>query len=719
MTAKRKAAPKKPTSRPARAAGDSLDAIFRPRSVAVVGASRRANQIGNQIVRNLVEGGFTGPVYPVNPSAPVVHSMHCFPKVSAIPGPVDLALLVVPAPLILQAAKDCGAKGVKGLVCITAGFSEIGGEGTKRQADLMKVCEKYGMRLVGPNCMGVLNTQVEMQMNASFAEVQPVRGKAAFLSQSGALGAAILADAKQLGLGISMFASMGNRADVSPPDLLEYWEKDPNTELILMYLEAFGEPQRFVEVARRVSRTKPILVVKSGRSTRGAKAAISHTGSLAASEVAVDALLNQGGVTRVDSMAQLFDLASCVQTGKLPKGKRIAIVTNAGGPAILATDACSAFGLEMANLSKTTTRALERFLSAEASVVNPVDMIASADAAAFDKALGIIQKDPGVDMVLAIFVAPVMIDAAAVATVFAKHGALMDKPLVTCLPGKSKGDEAIETLHEAGVPNYRFPEDAARVMAGLLRVQALRERPDQPAPAMRVKRKVAEVAVAATRKAKRTLMGTDDLASLLKAYGIPVVESRVVHDLDEALAAVKRLGFPLVAKVESETLSHKSDAGGVLLGIRTREELLEAVQTLRDRFQADHPDMRILLQSMRTKGVETFLGVATDPAFGRMIAFGLGGIHVEVLKDVVFRLHPLTPTDAWEMVDGLRADKLLLGARGKPGVDKAQIVEILLRLSRLLTDFPEIEELDLNPFLAGYEGVESCALDMRASLRAR
>ncbi|MDF1838215.1 MAG: CoA-binding protein, partial [Planctomycetota bacterium] len=276
--ASRKATPRKPK---AQSDSTSLDAIFRPRSVAVVGASRRENQIGHQIVRNLVEGGFTGPVYPVNPSAPVVHSMHCFPKVSAIPGPVDMALLVVPAPYVLQAAKDCGKKGVKGLVCITAGFSEIGGEGVERQEALMKVCEQYGMRLVGPNCMGVLNTDACYSMNASFADTPPIQGKAAFLSQSGALGAAILSDARSLGLGISMFASVGNRADVSPPDLLQYWEHDPNTKLILMYLEAFGEPEKFLETARRVSRKKPVLVVKSGRSDRGAQAAISHTGSLA------------------------------------------------------------------------------------------------------------------------------------------------------------------------------------------------------------------------------------------------------------------------------------------------------------------------------------------------------------------------------------------------------------------------------------------------------
>jgi acetyl coenzyme A synthetase (ADP forming)-like protein len=711
VTKKAPRQPKAPTD------ASSLDAIFRPRSVAVVGASRRENQIGNQIVRNLVEGGFTGPVYPVNPSATVVHSMHCFPRVSAIPGPVDMAMLVVPAPFILQAAKDCGEKGVKGLVCITAGFSEIGGEGIKRQEELMKVCDKYGMRLVGPNCMGVLNTDACYSMNASFADTPPIQGKAAFLSQSGALGAAILADARSLGLGISMFASVGNRADISPPDLLQYWEHDPNTKLILMYLEAFGEPEKFLETARRVSRKKPVLVVKSGRSDRGAKAAISHTGSLAASEMAVDALLNQCGVLRVDSMSQLFDLASAVQQDVLPTGPRIAIVTNAGGPAILATDACAAFRLEMANLSKKTTKSLKRFLPPEASVVNPVDMIASADAEAFDKTLALVAKDPNVDMVLAIFVAPIMINAESVARVFAKHAKLMDKPLVTCLPGKSKGDPAIEVLHEANVSNYRFPEDAARVLAGLVRVRKLRNRPDDKAPTFRVQKKKATTVLARAKKAKRSLLTAKELHDLLIAYGIPVVPGKVVNTREEALKAARTLGFPLVAKVEAQDVSHKSDAGGVLLDIRSREELLTAYDTLEDRFAGEHKGMQVLLQSLRAGGIETFFGVATDPLFGRMIAFGLGGIHVEILKDVVFRLHPLTPTDAREMVNGLRAQQLLEGARGKPPVDKDHLIEILLRLSRLLTDHPEITELDLNPYLAGFKASDSCALDMRAVIQ--
>lgn len=709
--------PRSQTQRAQAARLRTIDAIFRPRSIAVIGAGRRRHTIGHEIVRNLVRQGFNGPVYPVNPKASVVHSMHCYDKVTSIPGVVDLALLVVPAELVAAAARNCGEKGVRALVCITAGFSEVGGEGARRQAELLEICAEYEMRLIGPNCMGVLNTAEDVCMNASFANAQPQRGRAAFMSQSGALGAVILNDAQSLGLGVSMFASLGNRADVSPTDLLEYWEADPATQQILMYLEAFGDPVDFMRIARRVSRKKPILVVKSGRSDRGARAAISHTGSLAGSEVAIDSLLEQCGVHRVNSMKQLFALAGAVQTGKLPAGKRVAIVTNAGGPGILATDACIANGLELCDLAAKTRRRLEKFLPPEASTTNPVDLIASANAQSFDKALEIVLTDSKVDMVLAIFVAPIMIDAASVAEVFVERAAKSDKPLLACLPGLPESDAALAVLREARLPNYSFPDDAARVLAGLHRLRELRDRPDGESPTFRVRKKVAREVIAGALAAGRETLDGVEMFRLAKAYGLPVVPSELVDSREEALRAVKRVGFPLVMKVASDTLQHKSDQGGVLLDIRNREELLSAYDELESRFSSKHPDMRLLLQAMRSDGVETFFGVASDPLFGRMLAFGLGGIHVEILKDVVFRLHPLTSASAREMIEAVHGKALFEGARGKPPVDKEELVEILLRLSQMLSDNPEILELDLNPFLAGYRGEGSCILDMRFRLR--
>ncbi|TAH39684.1 MAG: hypothetical protein EYC70_02530 [Planctomycetota bacterium] len=692
----------------------SLDAIFRPRSVAVVGASRRPHQIGHEIVRNLVLGGFTGPVYPVNPGADVVHSMHCYARVGDIPGPVDLAVLVVPAAAVLAAARDCARKGVKGLVVISAGFAEMGGEGQERQHALLRLCRKHGMRLVGPNCMGVLNTAPEVRMNATFAAATPTAGGAAMLSQSGALGEAILADARALGLGVSMFASIGNRADVSAADLLEYWDEDPRTRQILLYLESFGNPEHFMAAARRASRRKPVLVVKSGRSAGGARAAMSHTGSLAASEAAADSLLAQCGVLRLGSMKDLFLLAAATQTGKAPAGPRVAIVTNAGGPAILATDACEAEGLKLAELGSSTRKKLAAKLPEEASVANPVDLIASADAARFDRALGVVIADPGVDMVLAIFVSPVMIDAAAVARAFAAHAARTGKPLVACLLGKQQGEAAEEVLRAAHVPNYRFPEEAARALAGLWRLERLRRRPDTPPPDFKADRAAARALIEAARKARRPQLRGAELDAVLRAYGIPTVPGRVVSRSSEALEAASEFGWPVAVKVQAEGLEHKSDAGGVVLDLRGADELLEAWKRLEARFGRGRGGMQILVQPMRTGGLEVFFGAATDPQFGRMLAFGLGGIHVEVLKDVVFRLHPLTRADAQEMVDGIRAQALLDGARGRPAVDRAQLAEVLLRLSRMLTDCPEIVELDLNPFLAAPDPRDSCVLDARA-----
>ena len=694
----------------------SLDALFRPQSVAVIGASRKRFQIGHEIVRNLVLGGFTGPVYPVNPKAKVVHSMQCYPKVSAVLGQVDLAVITVPAPLVIAAAKGCARKGVKALVVITAGFSEIGGEGSVMQEELVSICKKANIRMIGPNCMGILNTAVEFAMNASFAAATPTRGGAAFLSQSGALGEAILTDARSLGIGVSMFASVGNRADVSPCDLLDYWDEDPNTEQILMYLEAFGEPERFMDAARRISPRKPILVVKAGRSAQGARAAISHTGSLAGSEAAVDSLLNQCGVLRVDTMKDLFALASAVQTGKRPKGKKVAIVTNAGGPAILATDACIAHGLEMPELSAATRKKLSKSLPPEASSVNPVDLIASADGPRFDAALAATIADKNIDMVLAIFVSPVMIDASAVAEVFAKHAASTDKPLLACLLGKSHSEEAAEILRDNGVPNYRFPEEAAFSLANMYKLQKLRTRENKPAPKYRIRKTKARAAIDQAIAEGRDMLNGPELYDLFSTYGIPLVPTRIVETREQALRAARSLGFPMVAKVEAEDVVHKSDRGGVIVGIRNREELLDAYDRLEDIFSEECPNMKLMLQSMRSSGVETFFGAATDPQFGRMLAFGLGGVHVEVFKDVVFRLHPLSETDAREMVEGIRAKAMLEGTRGKPPVDQDELVDTLLRLSRMLSDFPEIAELDINPYLAGYKGKDSCALDVRVRL---
>lgn len=702
----------------------SLDALFRPRSVAVIGASRRPHQIGHEVVRNLVSAGFNGPVYPVNPSADVVRSMHCYPSVLDIPGPVDLAVITVPAPLVLDAARECAAKGVRGLVIITAGFGEAGGEGSDREAKLRALCAARGIRMIGPNCMGILNLEPGVRLNASFASATPDCGGAAFASQSGALGEAILADALELGLGLSMFASLGNQADVSPHHLLEYWGDDDGVHQILMYLESFGDPERFMEVARRVTRRKPVMVVKAGRSARGAQAAMSHTGSLAGSEVAADSLLRQCGVLRVDTMRDLFSLAGAVQAQKFPTGNRVAIVTNAGGPAILATDACAALGLQIVDLEPRTRAKILKAVPPEASVRNPVDLIATADADRYDAALSAVIADRRVDMVLAIFVSPVMIDSAAVARVFVRHASRTPKPLAACLLGRLSNAAAIAILREGGVQNHRYPEEAAAALAGLMHLARMRNRVYQPPPAFDVDRARARAAVEAALSSGRTTLGGDGMREVFEAYGIPMVPSRVVETFEEARTFADAVGYPVVAKVEAAHVVHKTDEGGVILDIRTPGELAEAFLELDRRFgrgkvrghrRASGP-VQIIVQAMRRDGVEVFFGAAPDPQFGRLMAFGLGGIHVEVLKDVVFRLHPLTRANAEKMVSGIRGRAILEGVRGKPPVDREQLVEVLLRLSQMLADLPEVVELDINPFLAAWDPAQSCILDGRVRL---
>ncbi|NOZ02095.1 MAG: hypothetical protein GXP54_09430 [Deltaproteobacteria bacterium] len=697
----------------------SLDRVFRPRAVAVIGASRKRHQIGNEVVRNLVGTGFTGPVYPVNPTASVVHSMHCYPKVTAIPGPVDMAVITVPARYVIDAVKDCAKKKVKGLVVITAGFAEVGGRGAELQAELVDLCAKHGIRIVGPNCMGVLNMEPAYSMNASFASTTPEFGGAAFVSQSGALGEAILADAHDLGLGLHMFVSVGNRADIAPYDLLEYWGDDDGVDQILMYLESFGDPERFMKAARRVTGKKPVMVVKAGRSPRGAMAAASHTGSLAGSEAAVDSLFRQCGVLRVDNMKDLFALAGAAQAGKFPRGNRVAIVTNAGGPAILATDACAGLGLEIVDLEPRTRKRLLEAVPPEASVKNPVDLIASADAERYDKALEAVLADTRVDMVLAIFVSPVMIDSAAVARTIVKHASQSKKPVLACLLGKLSNESAIDILRHGGIPNYRYPEEAATALAGLHRLQEARDRSYSLPRRFRVDRDRARKAVGAALASGRQMMKGTELFALFSSYGIPVVPTRIVNRIENALSFADEVGFPVVAKVEAPDIIHKTDTGGVIVDIRTREELLEAYTDLEKRFRKEHPRMEVMVQAMRKDGVEVFFGAAPDPQYGRLMAFGLGGIHVEVLKDVVFRIHPLTRGNAETMVDGIRARQMLDGTRGKPPVDRAQLADILLRLSQMLTDIPEIAELDVNPFLAAWNPKESCVLDCRVRLEKR
>lgn len=688
-----------------------LDGLFRPRSVAVVGASRRPGSIGRQIVANLIQGGFQGPVYPVNPKAEVVLSVPAFASVKAIPGPVDLAVLVVPPEVVLTVAEQCGKKGVKGLVVITAGFREIGGVGIEREAQLRRIADRYGMRVVGPNCMGILNTQPEFACNASFSAAQPLPGSVAMVSQSGALGEAILADAAQAGLGVAMFASVGNRVDVTAADLVAYWGDDPHVKVILLYLETVGEPQEFVQVARAVARKKPIIAVKSGRSDAGALAASSHTGSIAGADVAADTLLQQCGVLRVDNFRDMFALAQALLHQPPPRGERMAVVTNAGGPGILATDALVGLGMAMANLTPATAKALRKVLPPEASVHNPVDLIASADGRRYRDALRVVARDPGIDGLVVLFVSPIMIDAAAVAQAIVDQTRGLGKPVLACVMGRERSDEAQRLLQDAGIPVFRYPEDAATTLRLMLRRGRWLERRPVPVPALRVDK--AAVAKLLRQHRSREWLPAAAAEAVLAAYGVPFAPSLRVGDPGEAVAAAHRLGFPVVVKAEAAQLLHKSEHRAVRTGLRSGDEVFAAAKELLERLREDFPDVALQVQAQAEGHREVLVGMTRDPRYGPLYAAGLGGVQVEVLRDVAVRVGPLDGRDPAEMFAGLKGAALLGAFRGAPAADVDAAVAVLLRLQKLVEDFPQIREVEVNPLILARAGRRSAAVDAR------
>jgi acetyl coenzyme A synthetase (ADP forming)-like protein len=698
---------------------DPLDAVFRPRSVAVIGASRKRQTIGREILANLVEYEFNGPVYPVNPTAEAIHSIRCFRSIGEIPGPVDLAIVTVPKDQVLGVVEACGKKGVRGLIIITAGFKEVGSDGAALETQLKAKLKRYGMRMIGPNCMGVVNTEDDIKLDATFAATAPVKGNVGFVSQSGALGEAILADAVDNGLGVAMFVSMGNKTDVSGNDLLEYWEDNPDIQAILMYLESFGNPRRFTTIARRVTRKKPIVAVKAGRTVQGARAATSHTGSIVGLDIATDTLLEQCGVLRVSSMEEMFTLAQGLANQPVPTGDRIAIVTNAGGPGILCTDAIIGAGLTLAELQPGTRKRLARVLPPEASTRNPVDMIASADASRYRAALDLVTKDPGVDGVIAIFVSPIMIDAydVAVAIAAAADGR---KPILSVFMGKQRSDEGVAWLRRHRIPVYRFPENAAAAMAGLARYRVLRDRPIGKIVTFAADRGRARKAIASARKARRTMLSAREVSEVLLAYGFPLAPSVLCRSAAEAIEAAHTLGYPVVLKAVSEAIVHKSDVGGVKLDVRNADEIAGAFDEVFTRLRSKDAKLKIAVQRMIAGGRETILGMTRDPQFGPVLMFGLGGIFVEVMKDVSMRIHPLTDVNARAMIERIKGYPLLAGARGEKPVDLAFLEESLLRLSQLVGDLEdELAELDINPLIVTGARKSSFVVDARIALQPK
>ena len=695
-----------------------LDVLFRPRAVAVIGASRDRRSVGGAILHNLLSFEFQGQVFPVNPRASVVHSLKCYPSVEDIPDPVDLAVIAVPKPQVLPALESCGRKGLGAVVIITAGFKETGEAGLALEREVVRVVKHYGMRLVGPNCMGIINMDPAVRLQASFSDNEPVPGSVAFSSQSGALGEAILALLRERGLGLSMFVSLGNKADVSGNDLLEYWEHDPQTRVILMYLESFGNPQRFLEICQRVAKKKPIIAVKSGRTAAGARAAASHTGSLAGADNAVESLFAQSGVIRATSIEELFVFAAAFASQPVPAGPHVAIVTNSGGPAILATDACIELGLQIPTLAADTQRRIRAAVAPEASVTNPVDMIATATGPQYEVAVRAAAEDPGIDAIIAIFTSLEMIDGPAVAQGIIRGAAGCRKPVVVCFMGNVRSREAIDLMREAGLAVYTFPEDASRALAAMARYGHWLARPVGQRRTFHDIDQDAISAIVGTAGAEgRRQLTLAEAQRVFEHAGIPVLPWREARSRDEALAAAAELGLPLVAKISSSRIVHKSDVGGVRVGLASLAAVGEAFDAMTRAAQAQDPRATLVLQQQATQGTEVIVGATRDPKFGPLLMFGLGGIFVEVMKDVAFRVHPLSDADATEMIQSVKGFPLLDGARGRPRADLSALATIILRLDRLMALCPAIAEIDVNPVFAAPAGHPTAAADARIGLQ--
>jgi acetyl coenzyme A synthetase (ADP forming)-like protein len=702
------------------AAAAAMRNFLTPRSVAVIGASRTRGTIGGEVFHNLLAAGFNGPVYPVNPKAEVVQSVVAYPSVTEIPGPVDLGVVVVPGAGVADVARECGMKGVRALVVISSGFAEVGEEGRQRQRDLLAICREFGMRLIGPNCMGIINAAPDVRLNATFAPEFPPHGRVGFSSQSGALGLAVIDYAGILGLGISSFISVGNKADISGNDLIHYWEADAETDVILLYLESFGNPRKFARITRKVGKTKPIIAVKSGRSSAGARATSSHTGALiAASDVTVDALFRQAGVVRTDTLEELFEVAALLANQPVPQGNRVGILTNAGGLGILCADACEADGLEVVPFGDRVKERLSGFLPPEASLANPVDMIASASAEDYGRAIEILANETDIDALIVIFVPPLVTKseevARAIRTSVGSNLTRQIPVLSVFMSARGVPDE----LRAEGVriPSYAFPEGAARALARAVQYGIWRARPEGTVPQFDVRRDEAAALISSALEDGPRWLGPEEVARLFDCYGLPLASWRVVRTPVEAGDAADELGGTVALKAVSPTLLHKTEAGGVRLGLKGRNEVAAAAAEMaaqvRDR---GHEVERFMVQQMVAPGVEMLIGVVHDRQFGPVVAVGAGGTAVELLKDVEVRITPLTDLDASEMLNSLATYPLLEGYRGAPRADVKALQEALLRMSAMVEAHGEVAEMDCNPVVVLPEG--AVIVDARVRLEA-
>ncbi|MCM8818440.1 MAG: acetate--CoA ligase family protein [Candidatus Omnitrophica bacterium] len=687
--------------------------FFNPKSIALIGASTSPDKLGFKILQNIIEGGYKGKIYPVNPKGESILNLKCYKSISEIPDYVELSIIVIPSDFVIDSVEQCGKKGVKGLIVISAGFKETGEEGKKKEEKLKEIVKKYKMRLIGPNCLGVIDTK--HKLNASFASEMPPEGKISFITQSGALGTAILDWSIKKNVGLSKFISFGNKADISEIDLIEELENDSDTNVILLYLEGINDGKKFIEIAKRVVMKKPIIVVKAGKTESGARSASSHTGSLAGSDIAFSAAMKQAGVIRANTIEELFDYALIFSYQPVLKGNKIGIITNAGGPSVMAVDMIEEKGLTLAKFSEKTINILKDFLPPASNINNPVDILGDAKADRYEKAIETVISDNNVDGIIVILTPQITTQIEETAQIIAKISKKFEKPVVTCFMGGKRVEHGINILNESKIPNYFSPE---RCVISLKAMDNYRKFKEEKSKSKYIKFSVEKEKVKEKIKKfknqKINVIGDIEGREILSFYGINTIKSFLAKNEDECEKFLKEKKGVFVMKLVSPDIIHKTEAGGIKLGIKTVQQAKIAFKEIVNSARKYNPDAKIIgvqIQQMVEKGVEVIIGVNRDTNFGHLIMFGLGGIYVELLKDVSFRVAPLTDKDVDEMINEIKTSKILKGFRNIPPCNIDAIKETILKVSQLVCDFPEIKEMDINPLIVNENGV--IAVDVR------
>ncbi len=694
-----------------------LDNFFNPKTIAVIGASRTPGKVGHDILKNLTQYGYQGVLYPINPEAPEILGLKAYPTIMDVPGEIGLAIVVVPPKSVLEVIGQCGKKGIDSAVIITAGFKESGSEGTKLEDELVKKSKESGVRFIGPNCLGIIDSH--SRINASFAKGMPSEGNIGFFSQSGALGIAVLDLAMSEDVGFSKFISMGNKADISDEEIMQALAEDENTKVIIGYIEGVRDGRKFVEIASQVSKKKPLVILKSGITSSGIKAASSHTGALSGRETSFDAAFKQSGVIRVQTVGELFNYALAFANQPLPQGPNVAIITNSGGPGILAADACDKLGLQLVPLHKEIVDQLRTFLPPFASFYNPVDILGDATAERYEKALYTVVQDDKVNGILVLLTPTAVVDVEGTAKAIANIAHLIDKPILTSFMGRKSVESGSKILMKYHVPNYNYPEHAVSSFSAMYKYNVWIKRPEKVYPHFEgLKNKVNDI-FESVKEEKREHLRETEVYEMLNAYGFSQPRSLLARTSEESVAAAKGIGYPVVMKIVSPQVIHKSDIGGVKINVNTEKEVENAFFDITSRVKHVMPMAHIngvMIQEMISGGKEVIIGITRDTQFGHMIMFGFGGIYVEVLKDVSFRIVPLSKEDAHEMIRETKVFPLLRGVRGEAEADIEAIENSLLILSQMALDFPQIIEAEINPLLVKKRGEGVVAIDARFAI---